>query len=206
MTYDENGGPALHEDADHLQNDSRTCEPSDPSLTQPRSPDVLPRKFADRSISAWGYTYFVRRGEIIKIGHSAIPKQRFSALQVSFPDRLTVLAIVPNTIISEGGAHKKFAHLRVAGEWFRSAPDLLEFIEHVKMEAEKMPKKELLNIDRIRDVSHLTGHLARLRPLYPNAAPIISNLIGQLAHYAANPDALRPMILKSLERIEREIA
>ena len=100
--------------------------------------EELPRKRPDHSVrkTTWGYTYFVQRGNAIKIGHSAIPKQRISGLQVSFAERLDILAIVPNTIVDEATAHEKFAHLRLSGEWFRAEPELIEFILDVKIRAE----------------------------------------------------------------------
>jgi hypothetical protein len=96
-------------------------------------------KFADHAVAAWGFTYFVKRGNAIKIGHSAIPKQRISQLQVSFAEPLEVLAIVPNTFVTEADAHAKFAHLRMHGEWFEAHPDLIEFILAVKIEASTPP-------------------------------------------------------------------
>lgn len=90
-------------------------------------------KFPDYSVddSIWGYTYFVRRGDLIKIGHSGAPKQRVKALGKG----IKVLAIVLNTVIGEGAAHRKFDHLRHEGEWFRADPELLEFIETIRCQS-----------------------------------------------------------------------
>lgn len=78
------------------------------------------RKFPDHSINGvWGHTYFIRRDDRIKIGHTAIPAVRFRHFGV-----VDVLAVVPNTLISEGEAHRRFAHLRIAGEWFRDDPEI----------------------------------------------------------------------------------
>lgn len=105
-------------------NDSATSSSTDTQLAQRWSPSV-----------PWGHTYFFRRGNAIKIGHSAIPKQRQSQLQVAFPDDLEVLAVVPNSLITEPAAHAKFAHLRLRGEWFKAHPDLLSFITRIKAKA-----------------------------------------------------------------------
>lgn len=123
-------------------NDSGTGREIDPPVTQPCSPDV-PRKRHNHSVDpdTWGHTYFVQRGNAIKIGHSAIPKQRISSLQVAFAEPLEILAIVPNTVVSEAAAHQKFAHLRMTGEWFRAEPELIEFILAVKFEAGQIPRK-----------------------------------------------------------------
>src|SRR4051812_22859144 len=98
-------------------NDSATSTGPDTRLTHARSLDVL------------GFTYFVRRGEFIKIGSSMAPAGRIKGLQTGFPEPLEVLVIAPDNIIGEMQAHQKFAHLRTSGEWFLAAPDLLAFIE-----------------------------------------------------------------------------
>lgn len=117
-------------------NDSGTCAESGAELTQPRSADVP--KFADHSVEpgTWGHTYFVQRRKRIKIGHSGAPHQRLDSLGKP----LKVLAIIPNTIISERDAHAKFAHLRVKGEWFRTAPELYAFIKEVRAKAIELQK------------------------------------------------------------------
>lgn len=166
------------------QNDVATRRQIDTRLAHGCSHDVPAVKFADHSVKdAWGHTYFVRRGDAIKIGHSALPKQRMAALQASFPDRLQVLAVIPNTIIDELTAHRKFDHLRIGGEWFRIAPDLLEFIEQVKAEATRMNQSppEVVEVDS--RFEEMRGSLDAMRLKYGADSPkghICSNLIGQL--------------------------
>jgi len=80
MTYDDYAPPTVSEVAGNLRNNERTCEPADTRLTQPRSADVPVKKFADHSMTAWGYTYFVRRDDLIKIGHTGAPKQRMNGI------------------------------------------------------------------------------------------------------------------------------
>lgn len=173
-------------------NDSGTSSKADTGLTQRRSLDV-----------PWGFTYFVRRGDFIKIGHSAVPKQRMGSLQVSFPDRLKVLAVIPNSIIKEPDAHAMFAHLYVSGEWFRATPELLYFISKVKEEANQMPKRKIPNLKKMSEIDRLRHHLSRLQPHYePQAQAIIENLMGQLGNFDGNPDGLRPMMLRNIEKIE----
>jgi hypothetical protein len=49
----------------------------------------------------------------------------------------------------------------------------------------------------------LARHLARHRPnLPPEKRSLASNLIQQIYRYDADPDAMRPKILKMIERIE----
>lgn len=104
---------------------------------------VPAKKFADHSRKGvWGYTYFVRRGDLIKIGHTAIPRLRFPALVRELGGRIEVLAVIPNELVTEGTAHARFAHLREERELFRIAPDLLEFIRDMKAAAERIPRTE----------------------------------------------------------------
>lgn len=79
-----------------------------------------------------GFTYFVRDGDVIKIGSSAQPKRRIYALQTGIARPLEVLAVVDMDIADEFTTHEQFAHLRVRGEWFRAEADLLQFIETIK--------------------------------------------------------------------------
>ncbi len=84
---------------------------------QPRPPDI----------------YFVRAdsptGEI-KIGKSTFPRGRLLSLQTGSAYPLEIVALIP-----EGGdeleqeLHVRFAHLRMAGEWFRPGADLWAYIE-----------------------------------------------------------------------------
>lgn len=186
-------------------NETSTGTSIDTELTQARSPDVPARKFPRTIHLGWGHTYFVRHGDAIKIGHSAIPKQRIRDIQTGFPVPLEILAIVPNTIISEPDAHQMFAHLRMSGEWFLAEPDLLAFIEKVKRDADQLPKRELPELKRA-DIRGLRFHLFRWRPHCPvESRQFISNLIEQMGNYQNNRDALRPLILHSITEIERRI-
>lgn len=129
--------------ASWCMNDSRTCTEIGTGLTHGRSPAVPQKKFADHSRKGvWGYTYFVRCGDLIKIGHTAIPKLRFPALVRELGGRIEVLAVIPNELVTEGTAHARFAHLREERELFRIAPDLLEFIRDMKAASERTPRAE----------------------------------------------------------------
>lgn len=192
MICAENNQNALRDSVGDLQNGVGTCEPRDTRLAQPRSPSV-----------PWGYTYFVQRGAAIKIGHSGFPKGRIMALQCAFPETLEVLAIIPNSIIDEPSAHRKFAHLRLRGEWFRPAPELLYFISQVKAEADKMPKRKIPDLSKLSELDRLRFQLNRLRPhCSPLAQAHIGILFTQLRNFADNPDGLRPLILENIERID----
>lgn len=71
--------------------------------------------------------YYVRRGELIKIGTTADPITRFDRLM---PDE--ILAFEPGDVEQETLRHRQFDHLRGHGEHFRSAPELLEHIRQIR--------------------------------------------------------------------------
>lgn len=195
----------LVETCDLGVNDSGTVSKNDTQLTQPRSPDVHVRRLSD----AWGYTYFVRRGDAIKIGHSAIPKQRINTLQVAFPEPLEVLAVIPNTIITEYAAHQKFAHLRMSGEWFRAAPDLIEFISKAKAEA-KLAAKAHPPIRFVPKADPVITNLLRCRAKRGHNSAIgfrCSNLTELIPNYrkATDPE-LRAWLAAEIRRQTTELA
>lgn len=64
--------------------------------------------------------YYLRWKDRVKIGTSANPQQRLAAL---WHDELLALELGGREI--ERTRHRKFAHLREGGEWFRADPELL---------------------------------------------------------------------------------
>lgn len=78
------------------------------------------------------YVYFVTTDHPdfpIKIGISEVCNPRFTALQVALPYRLKVLAIAPSQEpIFERRLHRRFAHIRLHGEWFSQTVELLDYI------------------------------------------------------------------------------
>lgn len=83
--------------------------------------------------------YFIRCEGFIKIGISVDPKTRLRNIQVSGNGthapagiNLTsaeIVALEPGGYDRESELHKKFAALRVAGEWFTEVPELTAYIE-----------------------------------------------------------------------------
>jgi hypothetical protein len=82
-----------------------------------------------------GHVYFIAGGDLIKIGFSRAPRVRFAKMQIECPVELTLLHFEPGTLELERALHRQFAGLRVRGEWFRKASELLAFIEQRKTEA-----------------------------------------------------------------------
>ena len=74
--------------------------------------------------------YFIRQGDYVKIGKAGNPKKRFKQLQSANPEPLELLAVIDDRDghSLETELHRKFAHLRSSGEWFRYGADLVDFI------------------------------------------------------------------------------
>jgi hypothetical protein len=89
---------------------------------------------------AIGNVYFIRFGNRVKIGFSTQPNVRLGNIPHD-----EVLAVIPGTLADERALHRRFAHLREvlpsasAGggprEWFRIAPDLVQYIAEAKKNA-----------------------------------------------------------------------
>lgn len=82
--------------------------------------------------SQW-LVYFIQCGAYgpIKIGvTTGNPYCRLALLQTGCPERLDLLGVIfPCDPTKEGELHAQFAHLRIRGEWFAPAPELLKFID-----------------------------------------------------------------------------
>jgi len=91
------------------------------SLPKPDEPRTAVQKLTP------GEVYFVRFGDRIKIGFSTNVKTRMKAVPHD-----AILATMPGTPAVESRMHKRFAHLRITGEWFRPGPDLMAFIDSLK--------------------------------------------------------------------------
>ena len=78
------------------------------------------------------YIYFLTAdhpGFPIKIGTTITHKMRMQKLQTAIPYKIKMLAIMPiDDTLFERRLHRKFEHLRLNGEWFSPAPELLEYI------------------------------------------------------------------------------
>src|ERR1700722_16208427 len=91
--------------------------------------------------------YFIqdRRTFAIKIGYTSAdnPESRQKALQTGNPNELVILGGMPGSQQDEQALHRRFAHCRLAGEWFNPAPDLLQLvIQAGNLPATKEPAKK----------------------------------------------------------------
>lgn len=78
------------------------------------------------------FVYFIRNGNTIKIGHSHAPNKRMKDMQTSCHAKLEMLAITDGGRMREKVLHKKFAKLRLSGEWFTLAPEIIKYISGLK--------------------------------------------------------------------------
>lgn len=79
------------------------------------------------------HVYFIQQGDsgAIKIGCSKNPAQRLAGLQTGHSEPLRLLTCAVGSQDQERALHDRFAHLRVSGEWFRPAEELLSYIRLV---------------------------------------------------------------------------
>jgi hypothetical protein len=74
--------------------------------------------------------YFIQDRKRVKIGHSTNPKIRIKAFTTHTALRL--LATEPGGLTRERELQKKFAHLRIKGEWFYLKTEILGYIKTLK--------------------------------------------------------------------------
>lgn len=72
--------------------------------------------------------YFADAGGQIKIGWSKKVSARLAQLQTGSAVPIKLLGTTPGGRAVERRIHERFAHLRLSGEWFIAAPELLAFI------------------------------------------------------------------------------
>jgi DNA-binding XRE family transcriptional regulator len=74
--------------------------------------------------------YFIQAGKggPIKIGHTRNPITRIESIALATAATVIPLSVVPGERGDELGLHAAFSHLRIKGEWFTPARDLLDYI------------------------------------------------------------------------------
>lgn len=77
-----------------------------------------------------GYVYFIRSGPTgpIKIGWALDVEQRINTLQTGNPEKIELLGYVTGTVLDEMELHRNFDSVRLRGEWFNPAEELLSFV------------------------------------------------------------------------------
>jgi hypothetical protein len=88
-----------------------------------------------KPVLGMGYIYFITaetEGYPIKIGFTErLSSLRIKSLQTGCPFKLRFLGHIRGMICDERHIHDLFDGLRLEGEWFRSHPNLLAYIERV---------------------------------------------------------------------------
>jgi DNA-binding CsgD family transcriptional regulator len=80
------------------------------------------------------HVYFARRVDgvgPIKIGCSRFVKDRMREIGYARGHKFEALACAPGGYWEERRMHRRFAHLRLDGEWFDAAPELLSLISEI---------------------------------------------------------------------------
>lgn len=116
----------------------------------------------------------------VKIGYSKEPSARIRDFQTVSAKPLQVIAIIPGNLMAEQRLHRRFAHLREHGEWFRVEDELLEFLTFLRdfVSGKGMPDTKLLKvpdkalIDQIRSERDYLRQLVlkHIDPQYSSAA------------------------------------
>lgn len=91
-----------------------------------------------------GYVYFVRAGLTgpVKIGWTMDVQQRMNMLQTAHWETLHVLAVIPACTDKEREFHERFAHLKIAREWFRADQELLAVADELTADMDRMERIE----------------------------------------------------------------
>lgn len=112
----------------------------------------------------------------IKIGSAINPKKRLKEIQLTSPNPLVILKIIPGGRGKELGIHYHFQHLHSHGEWFKPEKELLDFIENPFDVPEIEPKAkpiypptrydnlnpdELLTVDEVAKILKVNASLVR---------------------------------------------
>lgn len=100
-------------------------------LSKHRSIERVRKAAADEKTSQGGQVvYFVASDDgKVKIGTSGNIEKRMADLQTSAATKLTLLLTIPGDTGLEADLHRRFKHLREAGEWFEHTLELRYFVE-----------------------------------------------------------------------------
>ena len=80
------------------------------------------------------FVYFFRSGPFVKIGTTRNLKHRLQNVQTSHPTPLVLIGSVKGDKRLERELHRRFASLRVNGEWFREVHELAVYIANLGAE------------------------------------------------------------------------
>lgn len=75
--------------------------------------------------------YFIRGGDLVKIGSAVDVQARLKALQTGSPVRLELIGALSAFAGEEYEFHAELAKFRVHGEWFKATEPVLGYIDHL---------------------------------------------------------------------------
>jgi len=78
------------------------------------------------------FVYFMTCGNFVKIGRSEYPQSRLETLQAGSPYTIEIAASFPGPPALEKALHKKFDHLRHAGEWFTLSDEIRDEMKKLR--------------------------------------------------------------------------
>jgi hypothetical protein len=97
--------------------------------------------------------YFIRGGDLVKIGVTDDVRQRLRQLQVGSPTKLELIGEMPGDENYERALHRAFAGLAEHGEWFRLDGKLAEFIALLPVyEHDERPTARRARLEKPRGV------------------------------------------------------
>lgn len=103
-----------------------------------------------------GAVYFIGQpeGGPVKIGAARDPRLRLAEFQIGSPDQLVILGqvVTDDYRAEERAHHRRFAHLRIRGEWFTRAPELIEYLATLPVSPERAPAPLHARVDTRRRV------------------------------------------------------
>jgi hypothetical protein len=84
--------------------------------------------------------YFIQSGksDLVKIGYAADPQTRLRQLQCGNPEPLRLIATKDGEKDAEGQWHRRLAHLRVRGEWFRWCDEMRTHVRPMLADPDEM--------------------------------------------------------------------
>lgn len=95
-----------------------------------------------------GYVYFIKAGNMVKIGFSTDVVSRLDGLSTGNHRKLKLLSAMPATKHTETFMHKTFAAQRDHGEWFRIEGELAIFLKvlpsHLTIAEKREPERPII--------------------------------------------------------------
>ena len=89
----------------------------------------IPKLKPPPKVIGHGHVYFLRAGNVVKIGHSTNLRSRFKSLKTGIAEDARVVKALPGGRNREREFHKRFAEYRLRGEWFDLRGALARYLE-----------------------------------------------------------------------------